>query len=192
MRQALSLMINSGGIAGFNENDIQKYAQALGVNPKSLEKLRDQALEPKRDLVTNEFADGSLKAIDKNTGQVIWSLPGAGSSEGTTPTSQFTNTQLNKGANRAGVDVPIFQAFEPEVQNYFISSSESQITAVKDVLKQVSSGKIKQQKALEWVNSSVSLTPATKDYFKNQITSLAPAEQPKDSWWTKVKNFFTQ
>lgn len=88
MRQNLSLMINTGAIAGFNEADIQRYAQALGVNPAGLTKLKNEALTPKVDIVTNEFADGSLRAIDKNTGKTIWSLPGAakvgGSSGGET------------------------------------------------------------------------------------------------------------
>jgi len=179
-------------LMGMSDTELKQEAANLGIKYSGLKNLQDQAMNPKADIGERVRADGTLEGYDTTTGKTIWTRPGFGSSEGTTPTSQFTNTQLNKGANRAGVDVPIFQAFEPEVQNYFISSSESQITAVKDVLKQVSSGKIKQQKALEWVNSSVSLTPATKDYFKNQITSLAPAEQPKDSWWTKVKNFFTQ
>lgn len=78
LRANLSLMMNSGAIAGFDDADINRYAAALGVNPKTLMKARDKALEPELNIVTNEFADGSLRGIDQKTGKEVWRIAGAG------------------------------------------------------------------------------------------------------------------
>jgi len=82
IRAALSLMINSGGIAGFSEAQINKYANALGIPADSLRTLKEQALEPKVDIITNEDANGNLVALDKNTGKVVWSQPGFAKTSG--------------------------------------------------------------------------------------------------------------
>lgn len=76
MRANLQLMINSGAIAGFNQADIQNYSRSLGVSPESLKSLRESALNPKQDIITNEDANGNLVALDKNTGKIVWSQPG--------------------------------------------------------------------------------------------------------------------
>lgn len=76
-RQTLSLMMSTGAIAGFTNEEISRYAQTLGVSKQTLQKAKDAALAPKYEIVTNEFADGSIRGIDKTTGKEIWRIQGA-------------------------------------------------------------------------------------------------------------------
>lgn len=91
LRANLQLMISSGAIAGMTDAELKQYAQAVGTSYSGLQKAKQFSLESKVDIVTNEFADGSLKGIDKKTGKVMWSLPGGAKTQ---TSSTDTSAQL--------------------------------------------------------------------------------------------------
>lgn len=83
-RNAFNLYVNNPLLlAGLSDYEIKTLAQAAGYSPSSLTKLREEALKPKVDIVTNEDANGNWVAVDKNTGKTIWKAPGFAKASGT-------------------------------------------------------------------------------------------------------------
>lgn len=124
MRANLQLMISSGAIGGFDDTELKQYAQALGVPLLGLTKARDAALKPKVDLVTNEFADGTLRGIDKNTGKVLWSIPGAAKAGGNGSDGTATNravVDLYGGLVQQGIDSGLDAFSAVQAVNRYIS-----------------------------------------------------------------------
>lgn len=76
-RQALQMMVSSGGIGGFSDKDILAYSQATGIPTSALSKMRTEANSP--DLQTS--VQGSAEtgyfsvSIDKKTGKVVSKTP---------------------------------------------------------------------------------------------------------------------
>ncbi len=105
-RQALQLMISSGAIAGATDAELQQYASVLGMPLAGLKKAKEAAYDSKLDIITNEFADGSLRGIDKNTGKTVWTLSGAGKATGgetANPAVQLYSNNI-KQAISSGLD----------------------------------------------------------------------------------------
>lgn len=95
IRENLNLLIDSGAIAGMSDFELEQWSELSGLDVRALEKMRESALEPKYNIITNEFADGSLKGIDKNTGKTVWSIPGAaGGKGGVTTSAGFANSNI--------------------------------------------------------------------------------------------------
>lgn len=91
------------------------------------------------------------------------------------PTSgyKFTSTQLNHGANNAGVNLDTFKTLDPDVQNYFVSSSQTVLSSINDALSQVSTGAV----SLNDFNTAVDanqIPQSVKDYLKRLASTRAP------------------
>ncbi len=92
IRQQLQLMLSSGAIAGFSELELKTFAQAANMPYAALQKAKEAAISPKVDIVTNEFADGTIRGIDKKTGKEVWRIAGAAKAGGETAPTQWQAT----------------------------------------------------------------------------------------------------
>lgn len=94
----LSLLIDSGAIGGMSDFELNQWSELAGVPIKALEKIRETSLEPERNIITNEFADGTLRGIDQKTGETVWSIPGAARTTGTgiAPTQGFADIGVER------------------------------------------------------------------------------------------------
>lgn len=99
--------------------------------------------------------------------------------------SNFTETQTNKGALNAGLDVKKFKALPSTVQNYYINSTAAQIKAMNEAISDVINGKQERQTVLDLIDSS-NATQEVKDHLKSRIGDAVGGS----SWWSKVKGYF--
>lgn len=121
--------------------------------------------------------------------------PSSPSSPNTLP--KFTSTQLNAGANRAGLTSEAFSKLAPDVQNFYVSMTSPQLTELRGFFSEVQSGGLSSTEAKSEVDS-LQTTPAVKTYLKSSIDSLAPAPTEKkkgviqntwDNIWNSVTGF---
>jgi len=104
-RQMLSLMINSGSIAGMSDSDIQQWSQATGFPVGALQEVRRATIEG------NETARmKALQSLEQST-------------TSSSASSQFTKTQIAKGALNAGVSIEEFSQFDVDTANAFINNN---------------------------------------------------------------------
>lgn len=113
---------------------------------------------------------------------------------GSTPTSSspktFTTTQINKGANGAGLSSDEFKKLDYEVQNFFISSPAANLKAVSDVIASVKSKEATPQEASDWVDAS-NLSEPVKQYIKSQIPNKFTFGEPaKTGLWDSITSWF--
>lgn len=77
-RRTLSLLISSGAFGAMTDAELNKISSSTGIPVSGLQSVRDKSKNvDAAKIITNEFADGSLKGIDQSTGKVVWSLNGA-------------------------------------------------------------------------------------------------------------------
>lgn len=116
--------------------------------------------------------------------------------------TSFTPSQLNNGAQNAGLSVSDFKAQPYDVQNFYASAPDGQITALNKELAGVANGTIKLADAKAWVNGS-QITPTMKQYLNAKFDAIHPATQTSGgggilnsvgnalgSGWNAITSFF--
>lgn len=83
-RQTLQLLASTGAIGGLSDIEIRQWSQATGISTGALKRMRDDANTPEMDITTFTDNAGNVRGVDKNTGQTVWTIPGAGKSSGGT------------------------------------------------------------------------------------------------------------
>lgn len=132
--------------------------------------------------------DSLVDAYSKNVGAIELADRNDSSSESS---NTFTNTQINKGANNAGVDADTFKSYPYEVQNYYISTSATQIKDINSAIDGVRTGDEDKDDVISEINNS-NLSPVVKNFFTTQINSIPTAvKEPGflSKTWTGIKNF---
>ncbi len=121
-RQMLTTLVSTGAIGGMSDQELEQLARMVGVNIGGLKTARKNANDPAKDIITETDANGNVRGIDRGTGKVVWQLAGVGKPSSSTANNQFTDTQINKGAVNAGVDINTFGQYPADVQNLFINN----------------------------------------------------------------------
>lgn len=111
-----------------------------------------------------------------------------GTAAGVTPTSggyKFTPTQLNTGSNKAGLDLTTFKALDPVVQNFFVSTSPTNI-------KQITSS-LSLPNAATLIDQS-NLPTQVKTYLKTKIKSTTTTSSGGflSNIWNSITSFFSR
>ena len=104
---------------------------------------------------------------------------------GTSGDGTFTKSQLNTGANNAGMDYSNFSSLPYEVKNYFINTSASNVSKISSAIQSVKTDKDKTSLISE-VNSS-NLSPVVKNYWLSKINSIKTT--PNETVFGKLTNF---
>jgi len=84
---------------------------------------------------------------------------------------KFTDTQKNQGANNAGVDMATFNTFPPEVQNYYINSTNEQLEAISSEFAAVQAGKKTPAEVASLIDQSNS-PDQVKTFLKAKLGSV--------------------
>jgi hypothetical protein len=91
-RQALQLMVSSGGIGGFTDQEIVQYSQATGIPTEAIAQMRTAANSPKTE-VRGSVEEGFVQiSIDKN---------------GKATTKQLTNAQPKASGGGVLANLPV-------------------------------------------------------------------------------------
>lgn len=113
----------------------------------------------------------------QNTESIIAAREGGGG--GGSSSDRFTDTQLNKGALRAGLPLEQFTALDSEVQNFYVSMPEGAWGDMSDVFNQIRSGDLSKQEALALVQASDNAA-VVKDHLSNVINSIPTTDGGSD------------
>lgn len=96
-----------------------------------------------------------------------------GGSTTTVPTTyKFSPTQLNAGSNKAGLSLNDFQSLNSDVQNYFVNTTASKISAINSLFNELNNGTKTANEIRDLINSS-NTTQAVKDYWLSKIPQTA-------------------
>jgi hypothetical protein len=144
------------------------YAQMVGAIPQTTGSTVGSAESGYQNIIRDK--SGNIVST-----QNITSGTGGGNSGG------ITNTQINDGATKAGVDINTFKTLPTDVQVFFSQSKD--VTAQEPILKaqEVERGKISLTDFNKWIDSKT-YSPAVKSFFKSQAQEAsqnAPAEKVK-------------
>lgn len=124
----LKLFIDSGAIGAFTDADIKKYAAQTGLEESQLKAIRSKAKSPELSIITETDANGTVRGIDKNTGNTVWSLSGAGKPAQPVDVKEFQG-QYATFANRLEQGIPILAQLVPAIQGYDPVKLQAAITA---------------------------------------------------------------
>jgi len=122
----------------------------------------------------SKWIKGNLESVAKTT-------------SGSTKTT-FTQTQVNNGAQNAGLTIDEFKNLNTDVQNFFVNGSAGAIKSFNDVILSISQGQEDPQAVIDEIKSS-NLPQAVKDYMTQKISSVKAPEQ-SGGFWSGVGNFF--
>lgn len=150
------------------------------------------------DAIKKQYGDATAQKYDiwlravYNEGQSPSSLKATSTVGGSS--GQFSKTQLNNGAQNAGVAIDQFGSLPVDVQNFFVSGSSSVINAFNDAIQSVANGQEDADAVIQEVNSS-NLPQAVKDYLTQRINSVKPSGGSSKpgffgSAWNWVKGVF--
>lgn len=135
---------------------------------------------------TDQLQKTSRQSLRPEIVQQAWDTERKRITSASTATS-FTDTQINKGANNAGVAPADFTSYPTEVQNYYISSTASQLKDINGLISGVKTGEQKAEDVLNLIESS-NAPQAVKDHLAGKLQTEIPLENTK-SWWEGVKGF---
>jgi len=92
------------------------------------------------------------------------------------PDTRFSDTQLNKGSLRAGINLETFQQLDPEVQNFFANTPEAKWKDIQGYFTQVQNGDISKEQVTKLIQGA-ELNPAVEDFLLNKINSIKTPEK---------------
>jgi len=142
-------------------------------------------------LATDTLEQAAMKVSRTPTTSMTQpTIAGATTTPTTSPVStfKFTSSQLNKGANNAGVSGNEFNGLNEEVKNYFVSSTASQMNAINEAFSQLKSGDISADDLIQEINSS-NMAPSVKTYFLDKIKTETPQEEK--GFFSKLSDIFS-
>lgn len=84
---------------------------------------------------------------------------------------KFTATQFNSGAAKAGLTLDAFKALPPDVQNYFVNTSATSISAIQSLFSEVQSG-AKTSASVTALIDSANISQPVKDYWKAKLATI--------------------
>lgn len=119
------------------------------------------------------YIKGNLESVAKN---------GVSSTGGAGTTGNFTTTQINNGAQNAGLPVADFKTIPADAQNFFINAPQATINTLNSVFSDVADGSKSIADANTWIDSS-NITPAFNAYLKQRVASLPQAAAGGGSGW---------
>jgi hypothetical protein len=141
--------------------------------------------------------------IKSQIGQLMLENPGAGitlndslstaySKAGKAPgggKNLFTTSQLNTGANKAGLDLGTFSNLDYETKNFFINTSPTTVSGYMDIINSANDGTGSEdpEAVKEEINAS-NLAQPVKDYFISLLSTTTGGDT--SSWWDRVRDFF--
>jgi len=103
----------------------------------------------------------------------------------------FTDTQLNRGAALSGMTIDEFRSMEPDVQNYYISTTKDQLAAMQEAFTNVQNGDEDANDVKVEIDNS-NLPQPVKEHLKAQVDAIAPKEEESTGgFWNRIKKFFT-
>ena len=110
-------------------------------------------------------------------------------------TTSFTKTQLNTGANAAGLTLTEFKDLQPDVQNFFINTNDSQRKAMISLIDSANKGNEKDEDgnlitvdSVKTLIDESTLTQGVKDYWKNKLNT--PSNSSSNfQWWNPLTWF---
>lgn len=99
--------------------------------------------------------------------------------------SRFTTSQVNNGAANAQLSIGEFESLPAELQNFFINTSDSIASSVPSLIADVNNGSLSIDDAMDLASP---LPPLVQNYIKNNTSNATPI--PKQTFWSKISNFF--
>ena len=98
-------------------------------------------------------------------------------------TTNFTSTQINKGAVNAGLEIDLFDSLPDDVKNYYVNMTPSAAQSLKDTLAQVANGEMDAQEVKDYIKNK-GVSPAVSSYLNDLIDAATP--EPKTSFWSNA------
>lgn len=99
---------------------------------------------------------------------------------------KFTQTQLNKGVNNAGVPYDTFKNYDDETKNWFINTPSVQQTIEKNITGPIKDGSKTLDEILQAIDAN-DYPAGVADYLRSKATEASPEDK---GWWQGVKDFF--
>ncbi len=140
------------------------------------------------DTQITQLDNGQTVVVDKNTGKIVSNLGGKNVADNQ---DLFTNTQENKGAVNAGVDLSTFGSYDADTKNYFINTPATTLQKkIKDsILTPLTEG-TKTAEELKQLITDSTLVPGVKSYLISKVDEQNLLIKPK-SWWDNALAFIT-
>lgn len=79
-RQLFGMLVSTGAIGGMSDSELKQLSGRTGIALNALKKAKTSANDPYKDIITETDNAGNVRGIDKKTGKVVWTVPGAGKS----------------------------------------------------------------------------------------------------------------
>lgn len=155
--------------AGYPAGYIHGLSQTIKERELQLKQASGGSSSDTTDIKNYKFAQQN-----GYTGSFTDYISGNGSSG---PKSIFTKTQTNKGANNAGLALDDFKGLDGDVQNFYISSTATQLKGMNSEIDAVKSGSKSPDEVKALIDSSNN-TDAVKEYLKGLVDSVTPQKKP--------------
>lgn len=158
--------------------DKEKVAGLMVDNPKAGVSISDTFEEAAQKVAD---AGGSLAARKE-----------ARLEEGVVDVGVFTDSQINKGASRAGIPIAEFSTLGADVKNFYVNAPNGQIDTINETITDITNGKLDSTEEKELIDES-NLPGSVKLHLKKQIDAISVAEEGGGriaNTWDAVKNFF--
>jgi hypothetical protein len=174
-------------------------AQISALNPQSPTFTTDLGkitggiqAKPTTQTITATDASGRTTAttINTQTGAIISKADLGVVNKPSTTTTSFTSTQLNKGANNAGLPQTDFTSLDNDVKNYYVNSTPTEIKNMNGVFAEITAG-TKTPDEVKTIINSANIPDTVKMYLNSKVDKVPLPEQGTLSKiWDSIKGFF--
>lgn len=168
-----------GTVVDFVQQYGDKAPQVLGslYGPEYLAKLKAMGID------INAMA--AIKTIAQQREDRLASDTSGG-------TDTFTKSQLNNGAQNAGLGLDDFKGLPYNVKNFFINASPANVADIQNMVSGIKSGDVDPTEAKNEIDA-LTVPQDVKDYLKGLVDKNAPVETakaPSPGIWDTIKTGF--
>ena len=157
-----------------DDRQYEEHQDFLDVQNKLLlSAVTQNAPSAIRNAITSATNARDVIAAAGAYGAQIPKATGGGATPSSSVKAVFTNTQLNTGANKAGVTLSDFNTLPPDVQNYFVNTSATGISAINNEFASVKDGTKSVEEVSSLIDSS-NLAEPVKTYWKSKLAQITP------------------
>lgn len=132
----------------------------------------------------------SERAYEQDYKNKLRQISAAAGMPGNSGYNLFTTSQLNTGANKAGLDLETFSGLDYEVKNFFVNTSPTTVSGYMDIINSANDGTGEDPEAVKEEITASNLAQPVKDYFISLLATATTSDGDTTSWWDRVRDFF--